>query len=275
MKANKITNKPLPDGMWLLIDLKKWPIRRPFSNEKKQEIADKLGIDVKLVSAAKNIIDPTSMREIDRLHNKVRRVLGQRATVKLGSVYYFSDQMKEHTDVFLEASLEEHNGLVEAFKAKYLQEMKKMPKVLKDCFNKDDYPEDPEEVVQRFVFRWRYFTLRQYAHSQLLKRFEEIADHIVDRLMGFTEEGNPNTFKDSLVKKTLEFCRDFKLMFPDGADNLGKLIARAEELLEQHKIEDLRYDEDVRTEVGEAFQAIQQTVTKLVESDPIRAIAFD
>ena len=253
------------------------------------------------VSARKNLVEPGSMKPINRITNAARGWLNSRSLpFPIPRMAFVPKESIDYVDAKLQQFQTDFYNAVNDFAYEYDQYLRlDAQEYLGDLFQEVDYPID---IKSRFRFDWRFLTLnvpngntkllapevyarekekfiqtmedaRNMAVNALREEFAGMVEHLTER---FSPNGGtkPKIFKNSTVDNFYEFFQTFKERNIFADDQLTELVTRAQSVLEGVSTDEIRNDEDLKRTIRMGMADIESTIAQTFQR-PRRAVILD
>lgn len=241
--------------------------------------------DADFISVHKNLIDKENLRNIEHVRNLARSWVQNRTLpFPLTGVLFIPKDMISQVDEKMKEYQEKFYEEVEDFVDKYDLFVRQAKDSLGSLYDPTEYPTD---IETRFGFDWNFFvmstpdkagmlspelyesekekfhnTMHEFeliARATLRKSFSEIVERLAERTNGAKKK----TFRDTAVSNITEFINDFKAMDITNDKELKKLTEAAQQILGNTTAEELRNDDDLRTNISADMKEIAARVAGL------------
>lgn len=111
----------------------------------------------------------------------------------------------------------------------------------------------------------------QLAEQAFTDELAKLVSHLTERLSG-TEDGRPRVFRDSAVNNLTEFFQRFRQLNIGSNEQLDRLVADAQGIVQGIKPQTLRDDQSLRQHVATELSAVQSVLDGLLIDRPRRNI---
>lgn len=255
------------------------------------------------VGASKKLLESDEEKNVRRVLAEARSYLKRRSLpsyLKEG-VYLVPCEYVTEVNEHLSLLAKEHKEAVEKLTAVYSAMVKEAKLRLGSLFNPNDYP-SKENLTAHFGMQWHYVSFdvpvslaqvsRELAETErkkaeqswneakglwqalLRENMKALVNHLVDRLSP-AKDGKKKIFRDSAIGNLQEFIDTFSPRNIANDEELRGLVDKTRGLIKGVNPDTLRDDEHARNVVRQSFQTIKNTLDKMVELKPTRAITFE
>ena len=259
-----------------------------------------LAVSSEWLRASKKLVDPESLKPINKVINKARSYLtGVSLPFPIKGMEFVPKEMISRVDERLTGFKSEFNHIVETFMGSYDQLREVAMVHLGELFNETEYPLD---VRKKFAFIWRFIILdvpngntsllapevyerekekfvqtmeqaRELAIQSLREEFSGMVERITDR---FTDgaNGDPKIFKNGTVNNFYEYFETFKERNIFKDDELSELVERAKNILGGRSAEEIRSNGQFKERIRDGMQDVENAMAEIL-SMPRRRIVMN
>lgn len=274
-------------------------VRKSLTQKQKNQAADPFGAEGKYLSAGKKLLDTS--------HPAFRAVTAIRGRAvnywKQSSLPYPEPGIRliqrETIDDFhrgIERFRVELSDAVEALDRCYDELKQAAEGRLGELFNRGDYPTtliglfaidcDFPSIEPPNYLRQLNPELYQQECQRMQQRFDEavrlteaafteelaqLVDHLSERISG-DADGKPKVFRDSVVENLGEFFDRFQRLNIHSNEQLDDLVARAQQLMNGVRPQELRRSEATRQQIASGLAGVQSSLDQLLVDRPRRKI---
>lgn len=277
-------------------------VRKALTREQLKAAAEEFHADAKVLSAGKKILDSR-----DPAFRAVVRVRSQATGYWKAHTAPFPEPgirllRRDGVDLFVAQMTRLKAELTEAAAAlqgKYAELRGKAEQQLGDLYNPSDYP---ARIDQEFALEWdfpsveppkylkdihpalyeqesqriraRFEEAVRLSEEAFTAKFHELVAHLADRLKGGAD-GKPKVFRDTAVENLNGFFEQFRNLDVGSSGELQRLVDQAKQAVAGIKPDDLRGDQTLATNVGDALAKIALDVDAMMVNVPTRKFNLD
>jgi hypothetical protein len=277
-----------------------WGTRRTLTAEQKAAAAEAFDAEGAFLSAAKKLLDTKhpAFRAVTAIRTKIINAWKDQTLpypepgvrlIKLANVEEFAAQMAEFRSQLESAvvELDQH----------YAELMSAARERLGSLFNPADYPgtlvglfgvtsdfpsvEPPEYLAglcpglyeqEQARVRARFEQAVELAEQAFLEQFQQLIEHLCERITGAGEDGQPKVFRDSIVGNMVEFFGRFRELNVRSNEQLDALVERAQTAIRGVGAQDLRDSDSVRQHVANQLAGVRSALDGMLVDRPRRRI---
>jgi len=250
-------------------------------------------VDPRFINIYKYLIDPESLRQIEKIRNTARSFLYNHSLpfpvegvvmLPVGLIPEIEARMKEFESEFWSA--------VEEFAQKYEEFKRLAESALGDLYNPAEYPNN---IKSKFNFYWSYYHLstptgqlravspelvqrEQEKFKQMIDEFRETAitalrDRFISMISNLADRlSTGKKFKRSSVEHFQDFLNHFEQLNINDDHALQEAVERAKQLISGVSAEDLKDNQFLREAIGKELEKVHDWSVKQLEDMPVRKI---
>ncbi len=260
----------------------------------------KPSVDKSLLSASKQLIDSKEFQAIRKLDSRIREYVYEKCLPYRVGIFLLPIELVARVEDQLVAFRTEREELVEKFLIAYPEQIRAAEARLLILFNDRDY-KTVSEVRQAFTFEWQYVSfgtpgkLRDISpeffrqeQEKAARKWEEAGEAIqqvlrvqmrdlVDKLREklAPPDGAPRVLRKENVENMREFIDTFDIRNVTSDAELKALVERAKSILGNAQVDDMRTDEQLRSQIADGFGSIKKDLDCIVAPGATRAISFE
>jgi hypothetical protein len=273
--------------------------RKTLTPEQKAEAADTFGAQGQFLSAGKKLLDTshTRFRAVTAVRNQIVNYWRSISLpfpepgirlIRQESVEKFQRKMTGFKDD-LNAAVRELDRQFGALKSTARERLGRL-------FNSNDYP---ETLVGLFDVTWDYPSIEapnflrdlnpilyreecqrvqarfeeavRMAEAAFVDELSKLVSHLTERLAG-QEDGKPKVFRDSAVGNLREFFEQFKHLNIGSSEQLDRLVAQCQNVVQGIEPQQLRDNQSLRQQVATQLAGVQATLDGMLVDRPRRRI---
>jgi hypothetical protein len=281
------------------VSLRWFGVRKTLTPEQKSQAAESFGAQGEFLSASKKLLDTRH-----EAYKEVTAVRGKVIAYWKGNTLPYPEpgvrlirqvQLEEFDQKMRDLRLELEHA-VEVLDRHYSELQGAACKRLGSLYNPADYPsslqglfgidwdfpsvEPPDYLLQlnpaifeqeRARVAARFEEAVRLAEEAFLSEFAKLVSHLTERLSG-DGNGEKKVFRDSAVTNLVEFFGKFQQLNVRSSDQLDRLIAEAQQIVQGVEAQTLRDNDSLRQHVATQLSRVQATVDGLLVDRPRRRI---
>jgi len=289
--VKEIHGKVMP----LILSCRHFHARKRVSSETVKVDADK-----RWVGVTKKLLESDELNAVNKVLHEARAFLDSHALpapLKKG-VYMIPLEYVDKVNARLLELQQEHTKAIKCFAGEYESSIEAAKKRLGSLFDASDYM-SVQELRRAFSMSWSYVSFdvpvslekvnkeiwedeqhkaektwndaRDAWQGLLREQMQELVAHLVERLSP-SKDGKKKIFRDSALGNLEEFLGTFDPRNIANDEQMKSIVGKVRGICKGVKLEDVREDERVREQVRQSFNIIKNTLDKMVDVKPLRAL---
>jgi hypothetical protein len=274
-------------------------IRKSLTTDQRAQAADTFGANGDFLSAGKKLLDNRhpAFKAVTAVRNRIVSLWKAMSLPypEPGIRLIRQDQIETFNAQMVQLR-EELDAAVEQLDDRYIELRAAARQRLGSLFNETDYP---TSLRAAFGVQWDFPSveppdylrqlnpdLYQQECQRIQERFNEavrlaeeaftaelakLVSHLTERLSG-QEDGKPKIFRDSAVGNLTDFFRRFQELNVRSSQELERLVAQCQQIVQGVAPQDLRDCQDLRQHVTTQLAGVQSVLDGLLVDRPRRRI---